>query len=100
VIDSLVESGSKAIVLAGVGDGNINAKSVQKLIEASKKGVIIVRSSHLGNGEVEPNVEINDDENGFVTADNLNPQKARVLAMLALSKTNDVKEIQEMFAKY
>ena len=100
VIDSLVESGSKAIVLAGVGDGNINAKSVQKLIEASKKGVIIVRSSHLGNGAVEPNVEINDDENGFVTADNLNPQKARVLAMLALIKTNDVKEIKEMFAKY
>ncbi len=95
-----VDEGAKAIILAGVGDGNIDRKSVEALIEAAKKGVLVVRSSHLGTGAVQPNVEINDDEYGFVTADNLSPQKARVLAMLALTKTNDVKKIREMFARY
>jgi len=35
-----------------------------------------------------------------VTADNLNPQKARILLQLALTQTNDPKKIQEMFDKY
>lgn len=100
VVDHLVESGSKAIILAGVGDGNINQKSLQRLAEAVKKGVIVVRSARLGVGNVAPNVEINDDELGFITADNLSPQKSRVLAMLALTKTKDVKKIQEMFSRY
>ena len=37
---------------------------------------------------------------GFVVADNLNPQKARVLAMLALSCTNDRAAITRMFKEY
>lgn len=100
MIDNLVASNVKAIILAGVGDGNINQKSLQSLIEAAKKGVVVVRSAHLGVGSVAQNVEINDDEFGFVTADNLSPQKARVLTMMALTKTKDVKKIREMFAKY
>ncbi|PYM96026.1 MAG: asparaginase, partial [Candidatus Rokuibacteriota bacterium] len=39
-------------------------------------------------------------ERGFVVADNLNPQKARVLAMLALTRTDDVAEVQRMFDEY
>jgi L-asparaginase len=35
-----------------------------------------------------------------VPADNLNPQKARVLLMLALTKTHDPKEIARMFSEY
>ncbi|MBU6140766.1 MAG: type II asparaginase [Proteobacteria bacterium] len=100
VIDYLVESGVKGIVLAGVGDGNINKQGVEKLTKAAKNGVLIVRSAHLGSGLVEPNVEIEDDEFGFVTADNLSPKKARILAMLALTKTCDVGKVREMFAKY
>jgi L-asparaginase len=100
VIDYLVESGAKGIILAGVGDGNISKLGVEKLAAAAKKGVLIVRSSHLGSGLVEPNVEIEDDSLGFITADNLSPQKARILAMLALTKTSDVKKARGMFAKY
>ncbi|EFO9376569.1 L-asparaginase, partial [Campylobacter upsaliensis] len=37
---------------------------------------------------------------GFISAEDLNPQKARVLLMLALTKTNDPKKIQEYFLKY
>jgi len=39
-------------------------------------------------------------ERGFVVADNLNPQKARVLAMLALTRTDDVAEVQRIFDEY
>jgi L-asparaginase len=39
-------------------------------------------------------------QQGFVVADNLTPQKARVLAMLALTRTDDVAEIQRMFDEY
>jgi L-asparaginase/Glu-tRNA(Gln) amidotransferase subunit D len=61
---------------------------------------VIVRSANLGAGLVEPNVEINDDEMGFATADNLAPKKARILLMMALTKTSDVKKVREMFGKY
>ena len=37
---------------------------------------------------------------GIDAADNLNPQKARVLLMLALTKTRDLAEIRRMFAEY
>jgi len=41
-----------------------------------------------------------DDALGTVTSDTLNPQKARVLLMLALTKTSDAKQIQQMFSQY
>jgi L-asparaginase/Glu-tRNA(Gln) amidotransferase subunit D len=70
------------------------------LVEARKKGVIIVRSSRVGQGIVARNGEANDDELDFVVSDTLNPQKARILLMLALTKTHDTKEIQRMFYTY
>lgn len=100
VVDYSVNAGSKAIIVAGVGDGNVNQETLKKLIEAQKKGMLIVRSARAGAGIVEPNVEINDSELGFVTADNLSPQKARILAIMALTKTNDVKKIGKMFKTY
>jgi L-asparaginase len=39
-------------------------------------------------------------ERGVVVADNLLPQKARILAMLALTKTDDPVEVQRMFDEY
>ena len=66
----------------------------------AKKGVVIVRSSRVGNGIVARNGEAKDDELDFVVSDTLNPQKARILLMLALTKTTDTKEIQRMFYTY
>ncbi len=100
IVDYLVSSGSKAIVVAGVGDGNVNDATLAKLSLAQKSGILVVRSSRGGSGFVEPNAEIDDEEFGFVSADNLSAQKARILAALALGKTNDVKKIREFFAKY
>ncbi len=68
--------------------------------EARKKGVVIVRSSRVGQGIVARNGEADDDKLDFVVSDTLNPQKARILLMLALTKTTDTKEIQKMFWEY
>lgn len=99
-IDYAVERGAKGIVLAGVGDGNSTDAALAALGEAVRKGVVVVRSSRTGSGLVVRNVEINDDQLGTVAAMELNPQKARVLLMLALMKTSNTHEIQNMFLKY
>jgi L-asparaginase len=100
-VDAFVAAGDKGLVHAGVGDGSIARPAVEPaLIEARKKGVIIVRASRVGNGIVARNGEAKDDEMDYVVSDTLNPQKARILVMLALTKTNDTKEIQRMFYTY
>ena len=78
--------GAKGIVIAGVGNGNMNKASVTAAAHAVKKGVVVVRSSRVMTGIVGRNVELNDDELGFIASDELNPQKARILLALALLK--------------
>ncbi|MBE2294235.1 MAG: type II asparaginase [Phycisphaerales bacterium] len=99
-VDALVAAGAKGIIHAGVGDGSIHNAVKPALIEARQKGVIVVRGSRVGNGIVARNGEANDDELDFVVSDTLNPQKARILLMLALTKTNQTSEIQRMFYTY
>jgi L-asparaginase len=100
-IDAFVAAGDKGIIHAGVGDGSLARPAVEPaLIDARKKGVVVVRSSRVGNGIVARNGEAKDDELDFVVSDTLNPQKARILLMLGLTKTSDTKEIQRMFYTY
>jgi L-asparaginase/glutamin-(asparagin-)ase len=99
-VNALVAAGARGLIHAGVGDGSLPAKVRPALSAARKNGVIIVRSSRVGQGIVARNGEANDDELDFVVSDTLNPQKARILLMLALTKTNSTKEIQRMFYTY
>jgi L-asparaginase len=100
LIDVLVEKGLKGIVLAGVGDGNSTDAAIAALEKAAKKGVAVVRCSRTGAGVVDRNVEVNDDKLGFIAGMELNPQKARILLMLGLTRTSDVKKLQEYFYQY
>jgi len=100
MIDYLAKSGVKGIVLAGVGDGNTTDAALAALQEAAQKGIAVVRSSRTGSGIVDRNVEVNDDKLGFIAARELNPQKARILLMVGLTKTKDVQKLQEFFAQY
>lgn len=99
-IDFLVGKGVKGIVLAGVGDGNSTDTAIAALADAAKKGVVVVRATRTGSGLIVRNVEVDDDKLGFIAAMELNPQKARILLMLGLMKTNDTKQLQELFMKY
>jgi L-asparaginase len=102
LIQAAVKNGARGIVLAGSGNGALSnfeeavLKDVMALPAASRP--VIVRSSRVGNGRVTPTAEY--DPMGIVPSDTLNPQKARILLMLALTKTNDVKEIRRIFSEY
>ena len=99
-LNALVAAGSKGIVHAGVGNGSLPAKVKPALVAARAKGAVVVRASRVGQGILARNGEANDDELDFVVADTLSAQKARILLMLALTKTSNTKEIQRMFYTY
>jgi L-asparaginase len=100
LIDASVNAAAKGIVIAGVGNGNMNKASVDAAAAAVKKGVVVVRSSRVATGMVDRNVEVNDDELGFIASDELNPQKSRILLSLALLKGDQPAQIQELFKTY
>lgn len=100
LIDASVNAGAKGIVIAGVGNGNMNKASVEAAARAVKKGVVVVRSSRVVTGLVDRNVEVKDDEYGFIASDELNPQKSRILLSLALLKNTSPAQLQEMFRSY
>lgn len=98
---ALAQSGAKAIIHAGTGNGSVSSRVVPALQALRKDGVQIIRSSHVNaGGFVLRNAEQPDDKYDWVVANDLNPQKARILAMVALTKTNDSKELQRMFWEY
>ncbi len=99
-IDAAVRAGARGLVIAGVGDGNFAAPAVAAAADAVRAGVAVVRSSRTGGGVVERSIEIDDDRLGFIAADELNPQKARVLLMLGLTKTRDAAALQALFFTY
>ena len=98
LIRALLASGVKGIVIAGMGGGGLSSAQKAELETASAAGIIVVRSSRTGSGRVPPRDEY--DALGMIPADTLNPQKARILLMLALTKTTDLKEIRRIFEEY
>ncbi|WP_094751597.1 type II asparaginase [Psychromonas sp. CD1] len=99
-VKAAVNAGAKGIIHAGMGNGNIYPLTLKALAKASKNGVIIARTSRVGSGRTNLHEEVNDTKYGFIVTDNLNPQKARILLMLGLTKTNNKEKLQQMFFEY
>ncbi|WP_192458121.1 type II asparaginase [Musicola keenii] len=93
--DAAISHGVKGIVYAGMGAGSVSVRGEAGMRNAEKQGVIVVRSSRTGNGIVPP-----DDALPGLTADSLNPAHARILLMLALTRTTAPAEIQQYFHRY
>ncbi len=100
LIDAAVRGGAGGLVIAGVGNGNLGSAALAGAAAASRAGIAVVRSTRTGGGVVERNVEVDDDRLGFIAADELNPQKARILLMLALARTRDPLLLQRIFYAY
>ncbi len=98
--EALVKAGYKGIVSAGVGNGNIHKAVWPVLEQAAKNGVVVVRASRVPTGASTKEAEVDDQAMHWVAAGSLNPQKARVLLQLALTKTQDWKEVQKYFDEY
>lgn len=93
--------GAKAIIHAGTGNGSVAKQVVPTLVELRKKGIHIIRSSRVtGGGFVVRNAEQPDDKYDWVVAHDLNPQKARILAAVALTKTKSSAQLQRIFWEY
>lgn len=99
-IDALAKSGIKALVHAGTGNGSVADRIVPVLQKLRADGVLVIRSSRVPDGFVIRNAEQPDDKYDWVVAHDLRPQKARILAMVALTKTKDTKELQRIFWEY
>ena len=99
-IDAIAKSGAKALIHGGTGNGSVADRIVPNLQKARTDGVIVIRSSRVPDGFVIRNAEQPDDKYDWVVAHDLRPQKARILAMVALTKTSDTKELQRIFWEY
>src|SRR5205085_1478398 len=64
LIDAAIKGGAKGLVIAGVGDGNMTQPALDRLTQAAKDGVVVVRSTRLASGVVLRNNEVNDDKLG------------------------------------
>lgn len=99
-IEALGKSGVKALVHAGTGNGSVANRIVPYLQKVRTDGAIVIRSARVPDGFVLRNAEQPDDKYDWVVAHDLRPQKARILAMVALTKTSDTKELQRIFWEY
>lgn len=98
---AFANAGAKAIIHAGPGNGSVAGTLVPVLQELRGKGIQIIRSSHVNaGGFVIRNAEQPDDKYDWIVANDLNPQKARILASVALTATSDTKELQRIFMQY
>ena len=68
--------------------------------EAIAQGVVVMQATRAGSGRVSPTTRLR--EAGILPADNLTPQKARILLSLALTVTvtTEAGEIERIFATY
>ena len=98
LIDAAVAAGAQGIVSAGSGAGRPTPGEDEALDRAVAKGVVVVQASRVGSGRVARSPKVR--ARGIVTADNLLPWKARILLMLALTRTRDPEAIQALFEEY
>ena len=112
LIKAAVDNGAKGIVIAVAGAGATSGNQNEGLNYAASKGVFIVTSTRTGSGRIAPPQQRSDAPAQQVNADQQRrrqftiagedhtPIKARVLLMVALTKTNDRSELQRIFSEY
>ena len=101
LIDALTEHGVKGIVVDGTGAGSPTGGpkgQTEAIKRAQAKGIIVVVTARTRGGRVQDTIRRR--ESGIIPADNLTPEKARMLLQVALTKTSDPKEIKRIFDEY
>lgn len=91
-VDCLTERGAKGIVLAGTGAGSVPSTMKTCLTKLDEQGIPVIRASRTGGG-----FAVKEDDGG-IAAGILNPQKARILLMLALATGADITRIKQYFS--
>lgn len=101
IIRMLLDDGVDGLVIAGVGLGHLSSKSQTAVEEARARGIPVVLASRVPTGRIVPlyaaDVELV--ALGCILPDNLTPQKARVLLMLAMATAPEGADLQEYFSR-
>jgi len=117
LIKAAADAGAQGIVIAGAGAGATSGTQQEAIAYAAKKGVIVVTTTRTGSGRIAPprrqaaqanppaagngrNALAPDERRRLIAGEDLAPVKARVLLMMALTRTKDPGEIQRMFSEY
>jgi L-asparaginase len=98
LVDALRERGTDGLVLVGFGGGTYPAAFTDAAKRAVEVGIAVVLATRSTAGRVVMTPE--KARAGFIVSDDLMPQKARILLMLALGTTRERAAIQEMFYRY
>ncbi len=99
LLRAAVDAGAKGIVIAVAGADLTGGSLAPGISYAERQGVIVVAATRTGSGRIAalPSNRLRD---GMVGGEDLTPLKARILLMLALTRTNSATEIQRMFTEY
>jgi L-asparaginase len=100
IISLLLEKGGiDGLVIEGFGLGHVTAGTLEAIKQARARGVHVVLSTRVYTGRVVPLYarDVETQQLGCIRADNLSPHKARVLLMLALTRTATTAELQKYF---
>jgi len=98
VIKAIVDQGAKGIVLAAAGAGATSGTQDEGIRYATDKGVFVVITTRTGGGRIA--ARTTSAARLQIQGEDLAPVKARILLMLALTKTHEGTEIQRMFSEY
>ena len=94
-VRAFTAAGARGVVSAGFAPNSPTPGDVEALSEALAAGVVVIQSTRSGSGRVFLSADM--ERRGFLSADNLNPQKARILLQLALTTTQDPEQIRAIF---
>ena len=95
LVDAAVAAGARGLISAGFAPGSPTPDQRAAFERALKAGVIVVQCTRAASGRVAPRRRLR--ESGIVAGEDLSPQKARILLMLALTTTTDRAAIQQLF---
>jgi L-asparaginase len=98
-VEAALNAGCEGLVAMALAPGVVPRAQQKALEHAVERGVIVVMSSRVGSGRI-TDARSAIPEAGMIAADTLSPQKARILLMLALTRTRDVGEIRRIFRQY
>jgi L-asparaginase len=94
LIKSAIAAGAKGVVMATAGAGATSGTQGEGMQYAASKGIPVVVTTRAGGGRIAGGGR------GSIAGQDLAPLKARILLMLALTKTSDVNELRRIFAEY
>jgi len=100
IIKAVVDQGAKGIVIAAAGAGATSGTQDEGIRYATEKGVFVVTTTRTGGGRIASKSRMSSMSRLQIQGEDLAPIKARILLMLALSRTQDGADIQRMFTEY